>query len=187
MEFVDLKKLADLLKPKADSSDSDEEVPRCGKSKFGPADIAPKSKSIIKIEPPRDPKPANVTRCIWRDDEIPDAVFPIEEQDPRAQPVYDLRFKQTVGTEDVFLGMSGKSPSDCEDLVVELKLPGESRGAIDLEVTENMLELRSIQYRLSLPLPRSVDPKTNHAVWDKDRQVLIVTLRILPFMESALI
>ena len=66
-----------------------------------------------------DSKLQAVTKDIWRDDEV--AVNQhYEYDDPRPQPEYDVIFKQSVGTEDVFLGMGTKNPTtaSCENLVV---------------------------------------------------------------------
>lgn len=179
-----MKSLADLLKPQEDTSGSEDEAPKCGISKMGPANIA-KPKSIqskvgaVQVQ----------SRCIWSEEEIPEVIYPVEEDDPREHPDYKIRYKQQVAAEDVFLGLSAKTPStaDCEDLVVELYLPGESRDDINVEVTKGTLELRSVRYRLSLPLPRPVDPNSSRAVWLADQCQLQISLRVFQPLESVLI
>tara|TARA_B110000305_G_C18991630_1_gene426390 strand:+ start:112 stop:324 length:213 start_codon:yes stop_codon:yes gene_type:complete len=49
-----------------------------------------------------------------------------ERPDDRAEPEYDICFKQHVGTEDVYLGLSDRDPSSthCDSLLVKVKLPG---------------------------------------------------------------
>lgn len=49
-----------------------------------------------------------------------DKKSPREEDDPRAQPEYDMVFRQAVSAEDVYLGMGNKNPTtaSCEELVV---------------------------------------------------------------------
>ena len=56
---------------------------------------------------------------IWRTEEVSEKQH-YEYEDPRPQPDYDLIFKQSVGAEDVFLGMGGKTPAtaSCEGMVV---------------------------------------------------------------------
>ena len=61
---------------------------------------------------------------IWTEEEIDIAAE--ERPDDRPQPEYDVLYKQHVGTEDVFLGLSDKDPSSthCDALLVKVKLPG---------------------------------------------------------------
>ena len=49
-----------------------------------------------------------------------------ERPDDRAEPEFDVMFKQHVGTEDVYLGLSDRDPSSthCDSLLVKVKLPG---------------------------------------------------------------
>lgn len=53
-----------------------------------------------------------------------------EYDDPRPQPDYDIIFKQSVGTEDVYLGMGAKNPStaSCESMVVGPVCSAQSTG-----------------------------------------------------------
>lgn len=57
---------------------------------------------------------------IWNVEEVSEKQQ-YEYNDPRPQPDYDMIFKQSVGTEDVFLGMGAKNPStaSCENMVVK--------------------------------------------------------------------
>ena len=57
---------------------------------------------------------------IWNDEEI--NIQAEERPDDRAEPVYEIMHKQQVGTEDTFLGLSGKTPStvDCDLIVVKI-------------------------------------------------------------------
>ena len=52
-----------------------------------------------------------------------------------------MLLRQSVGAEDVYLGMSGKSPasSDCDEMVVRIKLPGTVLRDIDLDVREQKI------------------------------------------------
>jgi HSP20 family molecular chaperone IbpA len=74
--------------------------------------------------------------------------------------------------------MGGKTTStaSCEDLVVSVQLPGESRGQVNLSVTRERLDVRSPRYRLSLAMPHPVDPDSSRAEWLNS--VLVVTLRM---------
>lgn len=75
--------------------------------------------------------------------------------------------------------MSGKTPStaSCEDMIITISLPGEQGSSIDVKVSENQLDLLSPNYRLSIPLPHTVDPKQqNQAKWYSDEEQLKLTL-----------
>lgn len=60
---------------------------------------------------------------IWNTEEVTEKQQ-YEYDDPRPSPDYDLIFKQSVGTEDVFLGMGPKNPStaSCESMVVRRRV-----------------------------------------------------------------
>jgi hypothetical protein len=80
-----------------------------------------KSKIVTKIPPPTKPceRPARDSD-IWSGNEIPseDSVLSTTKDD-RPQPKYEFSYKQEVGTQDTFLGISGKTPGsmDCTHLV----------------------------------------------------------------------
>lgn len=54
---------------------------------------------------------------------------------------FDFFFKQNVGSEDNFLGLSGKTPSSihCDILVIKLTMPGEDIRNVDLRVTPDQI------------------------------------------------
>lgn len=58
---------------------------------------------------------------------------------------FEIRYKQRVGAEDVFLGMSDKTPasSDCTHLVVKVHFPGATLAELDLKVTKNRIKAES--------------------------------------------
>ena len=68
-----------------------------------------------------------------------------DADDGRQRPAYEILHGQHVGTEDVYLGMSEKTPSSlhCDRMVVKVRLPGERLADIDLDVTEQKVTLRS--------------------------------------------
>lgn len=74
------------------------------------------------------------------------------------------------------MGGKGPSTSSCEDMIISVYLPGESRQNIDLKVTSNRLHLVSPNFRLDIPLPHPVDPQRGNAQWDKDAEKLVITL-----------
>ncbi len=84
---------------------------------------------------------------IFTEEDIKEKNVLIEDKRPR--PEYDLLYKQRVGTEDIYLGMSGKdvSSNSCDELVMKIKLPGTHIKEIALDVKEQSLHL---QVRFSL-------------------------------------
>ena len=66
----------------------------------------------------------NTERDIWTEQEV--NLQSEDVQDDRIQPEFDVLHKQSIGTEDVFLGLSGKDPSsnNSDALLVKIKLPG---------------------------------------------------------------
>ena len=63
------------------------------------------SEEEIKQNAPKEADPHD----IWTEQEI--NVKAEERPDDRPQPEFDVLYNQTVGTEDVFLGLSDKDPS----------------------------------------------------------------------------
>ena len=59
-----------------------------------------------------------------------------ERPDDRPAPEYEVLFKQHVGTEDVFLGLSDRDPSSnhCDSLLVKVKLPNTKFANVQLDV-----------------------------------------------------
>lgn len=106
-----------------------------------------------------------------------------ESNDGRKRPEYDIFYKQKIGAEDIFLGISGTTPSSfhCDTIVIKVKLPGTSLTDIDIDVQEDgeVLLLSSL-YRLRTYLPVKVKHNEGKAQWDKDKELLTVSLPIIP-------
>lgn len=179
LTFADIKKLSELFKPEEDSSDSDDGLPRTGLSRFGPGHIGMTSAIPQKVEDEIGSGGGD-GKGIWDDSEIPDGIKHDESEDPREKPEFEIKYKQEVTPEDMFLQMGPKTPgtASCEDMVIQIKLPHENYSDVDLHVEKNVLELRSPKYRLSLPLPHPVKPNLAKSVWDPDTNTLVVTLRM---------
>ncbi|XP_044538815.1 dynein axonemal assembly factor 6 [Gracilinanus agilis] len=122
-------------------------------------------------------KPEN-RKDIWDPEEVPEGSEFDDMWDPREQPEYDIIFKQHVGAEDVFLGMTRKDPSTacCEDLLVKIKLPSIKSSDITLDIHEKVLDLRTPKHKLVLHLPHPVDSKTGKASFITETEILEVTL-----------
>uniref|UniRef100_A0A8D0HU89 Dynein axonemal assembly factor 6 n=1 Tax=Sphenodon punctatus TaxID=8508 RepID=A0A8D0HU89_SPHPU len=100
---------------------------------------------------------------------------------PLAAPdLYEILFKQKVGAEDIFLGMSRKDPSTacCEEMLIKIKLPDSKASDILLDVQEKILDLRTPKIKLLLHLPHPVDNKSGKACFLSEKETLEVTLRM---------
>ncbi|NXQ81472.1 PIHD3 protein, partial [Nyctibius grandis] len=119
-------------------------------------------------------------KAIWDTEEVPEGSEFGDTWDPREQPEYQILFKQSVGTEDVFFGMSGKDPSTacCEDMVIKINLPETKYSDITLDIQDKVLDLRTPQKKLLLHLPYPVDSKNGKARFISEEETLEVTLRI---------
>uniref|UniRef100_A0A452HYX8 Uncharacterized protein n=1 Tax=Gopherus agassizii TaxID=38772 RepID=A0A452HYX8_9SAUR len=136
--FSSLQALAKLLADpqEEDSDDSD----------FGTdleADSIKFSLSLPLLVTP-DVKSGN-SKDIWNTEEVPEGSEFDDIWDPREQPEYEILFKQQVGAEDIFLGMSRKNPSTacCEDMLIKIKLPDTKSSDITLDIQDKILDLRT--------------------------------------------
>uniref|UniRef100_A0A8D0HR31 Dynein axonemal assembly factor 6 n=1 Tax=Sphenodon punctatus TaxID=8508 RepID=A0A8D0HR31_SPHPU len=113
-------------------------------------------------------------------EEVPEASEYDDPWDPREQPEYEILFKQKVGAEDIFLGMSRKDPSTacCEEMLIKIKLPDSKASDILLDVQEKILDLRTPKIKLLLHLPHPVDNKSGKACFLSEKETLEVTLRM---------
>merc|ERR1711976_135007 len=88
---------------------------------------------------------------IWDDDEVEEQVTGISNVLNKETPQYDLVYRQKVGADDVFLGLSGKQDTigDCEVLVVKVKLPKcEKKSELDLDMRAKFMTLTTEKYFL---------------------------------------
>ncbi|KAJ8909494.1 hypothetical protein NQ315_017595 [Exocentrus adspersus] len=189
-EFNEIQKLVELFNPKTgDDSDAEDEI---SVGKPGPSKTNPSNLGKPVPTPPDAEKKVNPyskieekvpRREVLDPEEANDFVFEDEDQarkDWRKTPVWDVKYKQQVSAEDVFLQMGFKSPTtaSCEDMIITVHLPEEKYQNIDLKVVKDNLSLLSPRFVLDMPLPHPVDPKRGNARWDKDGEKLIVTLRM---------
>ncbi|GLE02543.1 hypothetical protein PINS_up011381 [Pythium insidiosum] len=100
-------------------------------------------------------------KAIWQPEEVPSDDEDDDSFETRARPTFEILYKQSVMTEDVFLGLSDKDPSSahCEAMV--------------------KLLLQSPTLKLSLYLPHPVRHQDGHARWDSATQTLAITLPII--------
>lgn len=121
------------------------------------------------------------SKLIWSDDEICSEDSFVDINDDRPAPRYEFSYKQSVGTEDTFLGMGDKTPltSDCTHLVIKIHFPNSTMKDLDLDVTKNRIRVFSKTHRLFTYLPVDVDEANGTAKFDPKREVLSVTLPII--------
>ncbi|CAM2120196.1 unnamed protein product [Caretta caretta] len=146
-------------------------------SAVGPGNIGPAKKAEPTVT--LDVKSGN-SKDIWNTEEVPEGSEFDDIWDPREQPEYEILFKQQVGAEDIFLGMSRKDPSTacCEDMLIKIKLPDTRSSDITLDIQDKILDLRTPKKKLLLHLPHPVDSKNGKACFISEKETLEVTLRM---------
>ena len=88
------------------------------------------------------------TKDIWDAEEVEEGAEFDTHDDPRPQPDYEIVYKQSLTSEELFLQMGNKTPAtaSCEDMLVKVKLPGvEKLSEIDVEIFEKFLDCRTSQ------------------------------------------
>ncbi|MCJ8744989.1 hypothetical protein PDJAM_G00125120 [Pangasius djambal] len=126
------------------------------------------------------------TKDIWDVEEVTEGTHFDDLADPRPQPEYEIILSQSVGTEDLFLGMSQKDPSSmcCESMLVRVKLPETKASDLVLDVKERFVDLRTPKYKLGLHLPHSVHSREGTARFITERYELEITLPMNRPMDS---
>ncbi|XP_017350835.1 protein PIH1D3 isoform X2 [Ictalurus punctatus] len=174
-----LQALSDLLSlPAGEESDSEDCKNVNSIAKMGPGHIGAPS-----FAPRQDKNAVNSayvknTKDIWDVEEVTEGTHFDDLADPRPQPEYEIILKQSVGTEDLFLGMSQKDPSSmcCESMLVRVKLPETQASDLVLDVNERFVDLRTPKYKLGLHLPHSVRSREGTARFITERYELEITL-----------
>eukprot|EP01138_Halocafeteria_seosinensis_P000175 gb/GECG01000181.1/.p1 GENE.gb/GECG01000181.1/~~gb/GECG01000181.1/.p1 ORF type:complete len:222 (+),score=44.79 gb/GECG01000181.1/:1-666(+) len=118
---------------------------------------------------------------IWDTNEVPEKdAIDDEEDTTRERPDYDILYKQAVTAEDMYLGISEKDPGShsCELMVIKVKMPGDRMKDIDLDVTEQRIQVISPKYKLRTYLPDPVKHRDGKAKWDSKNSTLVVTVPV---------
>lgn len=123
------------------------------------------------------PQP-KINKEIWSEDDFREENI---KEDGRPKPKFDVLYKQNVNTGDIYLGLSGKTNSSisCDHLLVKIWLPNTNLKEIGLEVKEQSIHLQTPSYLLNHILPYRVDKDDSEAKWDKDKGLLLVTLKVI--------
>ncbi|GAA6227877.1 protein PIH1D3 [Lates japonicus] len=176
-----LQALSALLSTQQDDEEEDSKnVTAC--ARLGPGHIGPprtKDKEVSTAYVKKNSKD------IWSEEEVAEGSQYDDLTDPRPQPEYEIILKQSVGTEDLFLGLSGKDPSSmcCEAMLVKIKLPDTKATDVVLDVKEKFLDLRTPKYKLGLHLPHPIHSQEGKAQFFSERQELEVTLLLKRSMD----
>jgi hypothetical protein len=117
--FGELSSLSKLLQP-----------PKPTKS-FTPGSIGPPKVLQKQLKPSED---------IWDEDQIEET---LEYSDPRPQPEYSIFYSQNVSSEDIYLGMNGKTPSisHSDSISVNVKLPLTQLKEIEIHCRKLQVEI----------------------------------------------
>jgi hypothetical protein len=129
------------------------------------------------------PKKKNNPKDIWKEDEIPteDQLLAVNSVgNILPSPQFEFRYKQTVGTEETFFGLSDKTPGsfDCTHLIIKIHFPNSKMKDLDLDVTKNRIKAESRHHRLFTYLPVNVYPDKGDAKFDSKKEVLTISLEI---------
>ncbi|KAK2954680.1 putative PIH1D3 like protein [Blattamonas nauphoetae] len=174
--------LSNLLLSQADEQEKKQQEAVGLSHASNPGNIgAPSQSRPVGSKPPqfaKKPKPPSKYQ-IWTEEELDKQPY-FEPIDERIEPQYDILFKQSVGAEDVFFGLSGKVPSidSCDSILLKISLPGENVKEISTELAPRLFTLRSPKFKLTVGLPRVVKDKEGRAEWDPKKSLLSVTVPI---------
>ena len=105
----------------------------------------------------------------------------MSKDDPRKQPFFETKYRQKVGTEDVFLGMSGVDPSSncCQEITYKIELPGAVLKDIQIDLNERQMVVQTKDFYLSQYFQYKTDPKKSGAKFIADKGVLELVIPIL--------
>ncbi|XP_051809485.1 protein PIH1D3 isoform X2 [Acanthochromis polyacanthus] len=144
-------------------------------AQLGPGHIGPPPKKYKEVSTAYMKKKS---KDIWSEEEVAEGSQYDDLTDPRPQPEYEIILKQSVKTEDLFLGLSRKDPSSmcCEAMLVKIKLPDTKATEVVLDVKEKFLDLRTPKYKLGLHLPHPIHTQEGKAQFFSEREELEVTL-----------
>ena len=179
--YNDIMGLNNLLNPKEDDQSENQFYTGKTQSTLNPGNVDGREKKVTA--PPNTKIEAKFNHRIltkekneiWTEKEL------IEEnikEDGRPKPKFEVLYKQNVGTEDVYLGLSDKdnSSNSCDQLLMKIYLPNTNLKEIGLEVKEQSVHLTTPNFLLNHILPYKVNKEKTDAKWDKAKGLLLLTL-----------
>jgi hypothetical protein len=178
-EFMNMDNIGALSNLMQESADAQQQQER--EQQVAPMTL--NNTTVVTSSSTRKKSAAELSKLIWLDSEIPteDMLLAKANQSNKLPtPKFEFRYKQAVGTEDTYLGMSDKSPGsfDCTHLVVKVHFPNCKMRDLDLDVTKNRIKVESRTLRLFTYLPVNVHHEKGSAKFDTKKEVLTVTLPI---------
>nr|XP_013005690.1 protein PIH1D3 [Cavia porcellus]XP_013005691.1 protein PIH1D3 [Cavia porcellus] len=171
-----LQALSNLLYPE-EEDDFDSEQSNCSSAigAIDPGNIGPPKTEELKVIPQTSEKN---NEDIWNPEEVPEGAEYDDVWDVREIPEYEIIFKQQVGTEDVYLGLTRKDSSTacCQELVVKIQLPNTNSSEIQIDIQETILDLRTPNKKLLVNLPQPVECSSAKALYVPENETLEVTM-----------
>ncbi|XP_005700286.1 PREDICTED: protein PIH1D3 [Capra hircus] len=170
-----LQALSKLLYPEEDDFESGQLNSSSAMGAMGPGNIGPPKREEHEVIPQTSSENCEE---IWNPEEVSEGAEHHDVWDVRDTPEYEIVFKQQVGTEDMFLGLTRKDASTacCKDLVVKIKLPNTNPADIKVDIQETILDLRTPNKKLLVTLPHPVDCSSANAFYILDTETLEVTM-----------
>ncbi|XP_059767167.1 dynein axonemal assembly factor 6 isoform X1 [Balaenoptera ricei] len=171
-----LQALSKLLYPEEDDFESGQvSNSSSAMGAMGPGNIGPPKREALKVIPQTSDENSE---HIWNPEEVPEGAEHHDVWDIRETPEYEVVFKQQVGTEDMFLGLTRKDPSTacCKDLVIKIKLPNTNLSEIEINIQEMTLDLRTPNKKLLATLPHPVECSSAKALYIVETETLEVTV-----------
>ncbi|XP_055641932.1 dynein axonemal assembly factor 6 [Toxorhynchites rutilus septentrionalis] len=197
MGAENIRLLKNLFTPNNEDSDSEDEIQdNAANRQLGPGDIGTNTHSKTKKKRDGNPdehiKNSSYSPLQETNADEPKTIEEWERREElecekllefRPRPDFKISYKQTVGTEDLFLQMSGKTPgtASCESMIIDIFLNGETAGIhnIDLTVLEQQIIVKSPKYYLDLTLPHKIVPDKGNAAWLSEEKILKLTLKMV--------
>ncbi|KAJ3211839.1 Protein pih1d3 [Dinochytrium kinnereticum] len=132
-----LQELTALFASRPDVEEELKQIVRVPGDKSGPANIAPKPAKSSKAQTTK-----KTSDDIWDDEEV--GAF-ADVADARPQPEYQIKYRQKVSAEDIYLQMGNKSMSAActDEFVVVVELPSTSFRDIVVNCSNDNLDLRT--------------------------------------------
>jgi dynein assembly factor 2 len=135
--------------------------------------VPPEEQPHLKFPYPSDPKKSSSS----------DKKAKVKKSKQKHEPVHTVTHRGEVDMGDYTNSRVSSAVKRPKSLVVRVELPGvKSVANVDLEVFERKLELTvdNPKYVLKLPLHYDVDQDNTTAQFDKSKEVLTVTIPVLP-------
>ncbi|PFH38242.1 hypothetical protein BESB_005830 [Besnoitia besnoiti] len=134
--------LCRLLNPDDDDDGEFNSVP-ASRAHMSPADLRgrehkPTAKPNVKVEAKM--RKSSGINANENSAPLNERVSASSVKDCRQLPDYEILHQQTVGPEDIFLGITGKDPTSdhCDKFIIKVKLPDTELKAIQLKVSKKI-------------------------------------------------